>query len=263
MQEILNKLSADTKSMIALVIVFMAIISLAAVFVIALWRYYKSMQQKQEELFKATLQAQEKERGRIAEDLHDDIGPRLSALKLSVDMLRNDFTAEERNSIIDDTTEILDYVIKDIRVIVRNLAGKYIGEKGVYIQLHEFKKQIENAAAVQINLSIDCLKEPMDNDFAVNLYRIIQEMINNSIKHSGCTHIEINCTNDNQLLSLVYKENGKGFSEEAVNKGLGLNNITTRVKLYKGNCELITAIGAGTEYRINFDRANMLPKNIS
>jgi len=89
------------------------------------------MQQKQEELFKATLQAQEKERGRIAEDLHDDIGPRLSALKLSVDMLRNDFTAEERNSIIDDTTEILDYVIKDIRVIVRNLAGKYIGVSGV------------------------------------------------------------------------------------------------------------------------------------
>ncbi|MEO8146075.1 MAG: ATP-binding protein [Bacteroidia bacterium] len=259
MQEIADKLDGDSKSLIALLIVFMAITMVAGVFVLALWRYYKSMRQKQEELFKATLQAQEKERGRIAEDLHDDIGPRLSALKLSVDMLRHDFTSEERNTIIDETTEILDYVIKDIRIIVRNLAARYIGEKGIYQQLNEFRKQIENAASVKIEMEIEILKNPLDNDFAVNLYRIIQELINNSIKHSGCTRIDIICETGENNLNLIYKDNGKGFSEESVSKGLGLDNITTRVKLYKGHCELVTAQNEGTRYNISFDLKSITP----
>lgn len=259
MQEITDKLDGDSKSLIALLIVFLAITMLAGVFVLAMWRYYKSMRLKQEELFKASLQAQEIERGRIAEDLHDDIGPRLSALKLSVDMLRHDFTKEERNTIIDDTTEILDYVIKDIRVIVRNLAGKYIGEKGVFVQLNEFRKQIENASSVKIEMDIECLNNPIDNDFAVNLYRIIQELINNSIKHSGCTHIDIQCQKSNGNLNLIYKDNGKGFNQDVIIKGLGLNNIITRVKLYKGQYHLETALGQGTTYAINFSEGNIIP----
>lgn len=250
----------DGKSMLALIIVFLSIIMLAIVFLMAMWRYYKSMKRKQEELFKATLQAQEKERGRIAEDLHDDIGPRLSALKLSVDLLRNEYTSDERNIMIDETTEILDYVIKDIRIIVRNLAAKYISEKGIYQQLLEFRKQIENASSISIDMEIESFKQNLDDNFAVNLYRIIQELINNSIKHAQCTRIDLLAENSSNFLSIIYKDNGKGFNESTISKGLGLNNILTRIKLYKGECQVTSTPGQGTRYSIKFDLKNIIPE---
>jgi signal transduction histidine kinase len=258
LQEILNKLDTDDKSLLALLIVFITIVMLAVVFLIAMFRYYKSMRDKQEELFKASLKAQEEERGRIAEDLHDDIGPRLSALKLSIDLMRNDFEVTDRIKMIDETTEILDFVIKDIRVIVRNLAAKYISEKGIYLQLHEFKKQIEKGGTFKIDLEIECFKEHLDPDFAINLYRVIQELINNSVKHSQSSRIDIIAERTPNNLSLIYKDNGIGFNEAMVNKGLGLNNIITRIKLYKGQCVINSKPDKGTCYTINFDMKNII-----
>lgn len=81
------------------------------------------------DLLKETYRAQEEERSRIAEDLHDDIGPRLSAMKLAIDLLKNDLPPEDIKDIADESSKMIDKVIKDIRVIVRNLASKYITEK--------------------------------------------------------------------------------------------------------------------------------------
>jgi len=252
LQEILLKLDSDSRSLLALLIVFITIIIIAAIFLFAMWRYYKSIRRKQEDLFKATRQAQEQERGRIAEDLHDDIGPRLSALKLSIDLMHNDFSTEDRNQLIAETNEMLDNVITDIRIIVRNLAAKYISEKGIYLQLHEFKKQIEKGSPIKIDLEIESFKEIQDPDFAINLYRIIQELINNTIKHAACTRIDIIAHKQAGLLRVLYKDNGKGFDEMRVNKGLGLNNVLTRVRLYKGVCEVVSKPGQGTCYSIDF-----------
>lgn len=263
MQEILNKLDTDDKSLLALLIVFITIVMLAVVFLIAMFRYYKSMRDKQEELFKASLKAQEEERGRIAEDLHDDIGPRLSALKLSIDLMRNDFEKAERIQMIDETTEILDFVIKDIRVIVRNLAAKYISDKGIYLQLHEFKKQIEKGGAFTIDMEIACFKDYLDPDFAINLYRIIQELINNSVKHSKSNRIDIIAERTTNNLSVIYKDNGIGFDETKINKGLGLTNILTRIKLYKGQCVVSSKPDKGTCYTINFDLKNSITTKVT
>lgn len=253
MEEIINKLDINDKSMLALLIVFVTVVMLAVIFLVAMFRYYKSMRDKQEELFKASLKAQEEERGRIAEDLHDDIGPRLSALKLSIDLMRHDFEKHERIQLIDETTEILDFVIKDIRVIVRNLAAKYISEKGIYLQLHEFKKQIEKSGSIKIDMEIESFKQQLDPDFAINLYRIIQELINNSVKHAQSSRIDIISERTADKLCVIYKDNGIGFSQHTVNKGLGLSNIFTRIKLYKGQCILNTEPDRGTCYTINFD----------
>jgi signal transduction histidine kinase len=236
---------------------------LAVVFLIAMFRYYKSMRDKQEELFKASLKAQEEERGRIAEDLHDDIGPRLSALKLSIDLMRNDFEKSERIQMIDETTEMLDFVIKDIRVIVRNLAAKYISEKGIYLQLIEFKKQIEKGGVFKIDMEIDCFKEYLDPDFAINLYRIIQELINNSVKHAKSNRIDIIAERTVSNLSIIYKDNGVGFEESKITKGLGLSNILTRIKLYKGQCVVNSKPDKGTCYTINFDLKNINTTKVS
>lgn len=263
MQEIFQKLDSDSKSLIALLIVFVTIIIMAVFFLVAMWRYYKSVRRKQDELFKATLQAQEQERGRIAEDLHDDIGPRLSALKLSIDLMHNDFSVEDRSQLIAETNEMLDNVIKDIRIIVRNLAAKYISEKGIYQQLNEFKKQVEKSGKHKIDLEIECFKELLDADFAINLYRVIQELINNSIKHAACNRIDIIANLHTNQLKVIYKDNGKGFDELRVNKGLGLNNVITRVKLYKGTCEVHSKIGEGTCYNIAFQIAHNQPTIIT
>ena len=223
-----------------LVIVVMAAI-LITLFVVVLMGNSKL----KSDLLKETYRAQEEERSRIAEDLHDDIGPRLSAMKLAIDLLKNDLPPEDIKDIADESSKMIDKVIKDIRVIVRNLASKYITEKGIYHQLHELINFLHAHHSIKFEFDAEVLKDRYDQGFELSLYRMIQEMINNSIKYSGCTDVKIHVHN--------YNDNGKGFDEDKIDKGLGLASIKSRIKNFNGSYEFRTAPGKGVRYYLVFD----------
>ncbi|MBL0053247.1 MAG: sensor histidine kinase [Bacteroidetes bacterium] len=231
-----------------LVIVVMAAI-LITLFVVVLMGNSKL----KSDLLKETYRAQEEERSRIAEDLHDDIGPRLSAMKLAIDLLKNDLPPEDIKDIADESSKMIDKVIKDIRVIVRNLASKYITEKGIYHQLHELINFLHAHHSIKFEFDAEVLKDRYDQGFELSLYRMIQEMINNSIKYSGCTDVKINVHIKGDRMFVNYNDNGKGFDEDKIDKGLGLASIKWRIKNFNGSYEFRTAPGKGVRYYLVFD----------
>lgn len=253
---------ADDDFIYLIVVASLALTFVAILFTLVVLRYSRLKSRRQEELLKASYVAQEAERNRIAEDMHDDIGPRLSALKFSVEALDSDIKAAERNQIAAETSESLNYVITQIRNIVRNLSSKYIAEKGINRQLHEMKRMFEQNGNITVDLDIDELKSSdyLNKDFEVNLFRVLQELTNNSIKYAHCSRIRIAASKTGRQLKVTYNDNGNGFDPSKVNKGLGLNNIDARIKLYKGNYNLTTAPGMGVKYEVFFD-AILLPES--
>lgn len=243
----------DYQTLMPFLIVAVTVAVVSVLFIFVLIQYNKGMMRKQQEILKASFQAQEQERTRIAEELHDDIGPRLSALKLSMEVMKQDVNETERMEIIQSTNNNLDVVIKDLRSIVRNLSSKYAYEKGLYPHLIEMKKQFEQSGQFKIELQIEDLKNIFGREFEVNLLRVLQELTNNSVKHSGCSIIKISAKRSGNQLSILYSDNGQGFDTSKTNYGLGLNNIETRIKMFFGTYSLQTLPGKGVKYLIKFD----------
>ncbi|MEO8146072.1 MAG: histidine kinase [Bacteroidia bacterium] len=252
----------DNDFIFLIIVTSVALTFVAVLFTAIVIRYSKLRARRQEELLKATYVAQEMERNRIAEDMHDDIGPRLSALKFSVEALNSELDSDNRNDIATETNDSLDHVIRQIRGIVRNLSSKYIAEKGIIHQLHEVKKQFEQNGRIKIELNLDDLngKYDLDKDFEVNLFRVLQELTNNSVKYSEGNRINIDVVKTGDLFKINYADNGKGFDSDNVNKGLGLNSIDARIRLYKGLYQVITSPDKGVRYEMVFNADNILEK---
>ena len=205
-------------------------------------------------VLKKIIETQEQERDRIARDLHDGIGQNLAGIKMHFSSLKSNY-ANNKN-IADDLIkipEMLQDAINDLRRICFNTLPLVLQEHGLI-------KAVEALQANMSNLDI-AIKFSHGKNFPIliksleiSIFRIIQEFINNSIKHSNATiiNIEIAIKKDNIILNL--KDNGVGFNIKDVEifKGYGLKNIKNRIASFKGNLIINSVINKGTEYDIVF-----------
>jgi signal transduction histidine kinase len=238
----------------AIAIIAIIIFILAGFVVLFVYNYFKLRADKEKEIQRAIYEAQEEERTRIAEELHDDIGGKLSALKLQNELIRKERASENIINYVDENAKFINNIVTDIRAIVRNQASQYIIDNGILHELKQLKNQYAAAYGVQIILQINLEKIEFKKDFEVNLYRIFQELIHNSVKHAICTEIKIELMLIRQDLKIFYSDNGKGFKkpEYQFSEGMGLKNIDTRIKLFNGKCDFHSVPGKETSYTINF-----------
>ena len=215
----------------------------------------KLQDEKQLQLLKAIFETQEGERGRLAEDLHDSVGQVLSAIKLNLHRLEKnqgkeneDF--ESRNAILEKTRQLLDDCLVEIRNIIRNILPPVLTDFGL-------PEALENLAVkVQQNTGIEVKFYPVKNlyryekETEVMMYRIVQELFNNAIKHSHASKIELNLARQNGNLVLTYVDNGLGFDRSKVKEGLGLKNIESRIQLMKGSFEMDLDRKSGTAIKL-------------
>lgn len=231
----------------------------------------------QAELMRSMLETQENERRRIAKDLHDDIGAVLSAAKLNLDLLgrRASRQAVEPDQ-LKEVGQVVSGAIGDLRRISHDLMPPALEADGLVVALQVFFNKIEQATGINCEFSLLERKLTIDRDEPLSLgskgslssegldlgipggqslsiYRMVQEMTNNSLKHAACQHIRCQLSPNPGGLEIVYGDDGKGFDTvlaKQARASLGLKSLESRVGALNGSLGMESQPGAGMEVRI-------------
>jgi len=203
--------------------------------------------EQQEELLRNILSAQEKERKRIARDLHDEVGAMLSVVKLNVSRIAKITVPDNSKILANETKTYLDEVITQVRGISRALLPPSLEKLGLYFALEELANWINKSGQIQVTSWKSGEQVRFNNKKELAIFRIIQELINNAIKHAEATGISINTRFSDGRISVLVADNGKGFNvEEKMNAGLGLKNLESRTQMLEAKFKLKSAPGKGT-----------------
>ncbi len=214
--------------------------------------------QVERRILNKVVETEENERKRIAKDLHDGLGPLLSSIKLYVNELQSpDTDNTEKIEMLKYTNELINDAVSSTRTIANNLMPGIISDYGLVKALHSFCNKLNIAKSMNISFDAGDDLRRYDSTVEITLYRVLMELINNSIKHASAKNIKITFSEDNRVLNILFKDDGKGFNISRTLKdpkiGMGLNNIINRVKSIHGTCEFISDEGAGTTVKIKIN----------
>jgi two-component system, NarL family, sensor kinase len=201
----------------------------------------------------AMLKGQEEERSRIAKDLHDGLGGMLSGTKLSfITMKENLVLTPENAALFDKSINMLDNSIGDLRKVAHNLMPEALVKFGLNEAVRDFCDSVSGSSELVVIYQQLGEQRKLNSTAEVFTYRIIQELINNAIKHAGAKKIFVQLTTAPDKLSITVEDDGKGFSmnDAANSKGAGLSNIKYRVQYLNGTIDIVTAPGNGTSVNI-------------
>lgn len=198
---------------------------------------------------KSVLNAEENERKRISGELHDGLGQMFSAVKMNLSALTEDvdFKSTHSREMFDKTLKLVDESCKEIRSISHQMAPNVLLKSGLTTAVRDFINKID-ARKLKINLETFGLQQRLDQNTETVLYRVIQETVNNVIKHSGANALDIQLTKDEEGINVMIEDNGKGFDTANLEKfeGIGLKNIRSRVEYLKGMVDFSSNLGSGT-----------------
>ncbi|WP_320814318.1 sensor histidine kinase [Flavobacterium sp.] len=211
--------------------------------------------QFQNEILERAILVQEEERKRIAQDLHDDISSKLIAISLNLHLLKSDKTKEEdKIEIINSISEINKKTIDTSRKIAHNLFPPVLEKFGLKAALDELINDYNKTKEVHITIYTEVLFKDFGTNLQLQIFRIIQELINNSIKHGKASKIELNFKTNNTINTCIYSDNGVGFNCKELNKtkGLGFSNVENRIQNIKGDYSINSEIGKGFQIKFTF-----------
>lgn len=194
----------------------------------------------------AVLHTEEKFRSRYSRELHDGMGPLLSSAKMSMSVLSKRVEKEEDRELIASTSVVIDEAIRSLREISNNLSPQVLNDFGLVRGISNFINKSPQLSTIEVQFDTNLRKERFDSNIEVILYRVTCELINNSLKHSGCTRIELNLQHVYDRIYLTYKDNGCGFDTRAVNGcGMGMSNLTSRIHSLGGIIDITSQPNAG------------------
>ena len=203
--------------------------------------------EKQNQLLakKSLILGQEKERKRLSKELHDGLGPLLTSLKLNIQ--RTDVAPHVKTKL----NQVIDQTIHEIRRMTYDLMPPALEDFGVGKAMSNFVNLISKSSGIPIIFEDDTLSgnSKIGADVDICLFRICQELINNSLKHANCSKIAITLTEFEDKVSLFYFDDGQGFNIQEVKKGSGLRNIKERVAVFDGYVE-VNSSQEGTQVEV-------------
>jgi len=207
------------------------------------------MLKQQDTLTKAIVDAEENERKRIASDLHDGVGQLFSAVKMNLSGLfdRISIAREEDRFLAENTLALVDESCKEVRTISHQMMPNMLLRSGIASDLKSFIEKIDSDT-LKVTLEATGFKNKLESNVETMLYRIIQESINNVIKHAKATRLDLVLTRNGRGITAKIADNGIGFdvNERENFDGIGLKNIATRIEYLKGSIKYISEPGTGT-----------------
>jgi PAS domain S-box-containing protein len=218
--------------------------------IISIARETTERKQMERNILSAVIKAEERERGRISRDIHDGLGPLLSTIKLYVNELESgDLETAEKTEMLKQTNELINEAITSTRAISNNLSPHLIMDFGLVKAVESFCKKVNLAQKIQIQFENSLENRRFDQTIEIVLYRVITELINNTLKHASASKIEIDLVVIEEVLQLTYLDDGVGFDKEKVMKGesegMGMKNIVSRLQSINGNYRIHSRPGAG------------------
>ena len=206
-------------------------------------------------ILNAVIRTEEKERQRFSKELHDGLGPLLSSAKMSVSALDRMNNDPKQKELIQNTYLVIDEAVRSLRELSNNMNPNILTNFGLARAVTNFINKLAAFSKVQVNFSNNLQDRRFDADVEVILYRVVCEILNNSLKHASAGHINL-CIllTGNDRISIIFEDDGVGFiPEEVLNKpdgGMGMSNIFSRITSLKGEVEIDSAPGKGTRIQI-------------
>ncbi len=208
--------------------------------------------QIENKILDAIIMTEEKEREKFAKNLHDDLGPLLSSIKMYVNSILNTNSVEKQTFIVEQLNEITKEAIQSTKEISNDLSPHILKNYGLLAAIESFSRKIEDH--VQIKFESNLTDDRFSEEIETSLYRIIKELINNTIKHANASLIKVKLIKESKKINLVFKDNGIGFDpgiiESKVLTGMGLSNIISRIRSLKGNYTLTSETNKGIEFKL-------------
>ncbi|MFD0749936.1 tetratricopeptide repeat protein [Mucilaginibacter calamicampi] len=259
-QATIDKLAINKQRMAILVIASLFILS--GIFAFLLYNRNKLKQKarlqeqlliQQDQLTKAVIEAEEHERKRIGSDLHDGIGQLFSTVKLNLNGLfgRIKIDQEADQFLIEKTLALVDESCKEIRHISHQMMPNMLLKSGIASDVKSFIEKIDSEA-LKVTFEAVGFKNKLEDNVEIVLYRVIQESVNNVIKHAKATELDIKLVRSANEIVATVKDNGIGFDVTTKDEvaGIGLKNIATRIEYLKGTVTYVSAPGQGTAVNI-------------
>ena len=256
----------DAEIVSAVIYTFVAFVLMATVLVVFFYFSRKKILKQQiekkdleisyqKELLQAVIVTQEEERKRIAQDLHDGISSKLSVISLHTHMLKvSNLTENERSEIATNIINFTKRAIDDSRRLAHDLLPPVLDKFGLDAGIRELCLEFQSSKAVNVHYENLLVFDPHDVQNHLHLFRILQELMNNSVRHGKASHIHIHFFRQENQTVCKYSDDGVGFdlNEQKHKKGLGMKNIESRVAMLKGKLEIDSAVNKGILVLITF-----------
>ena len=207
--------------------------------------YLSIINTHQQKLIQSEIETLERERNRIARELHDGVGTNLTAIKLMVSQLLQNHRDPQAGEI----EEQFQIALRELKDIIYGLTPPSLGRYGLFTALQNYVSKLNKSLTPDISLQVFG-HEIKNYEFNIMVFRIVQELISNSIKHSSAKHITIHINSFDDMLNIMYEDDGIGFSKDTFRGGLGLDNIESRIHSMNGSVKFESG-NHGVSYTID------------
>jgi len=198
------------------------------------------------------LEGQEIERERISKDLHDSLGGLLSTIKLQFDSVKAKVDTVNNLKEYRSANKMLDTAVEEVRSISQNLQPGSLMKLGLIPALKDMFNRFDEDIYPEIDFQVYDIPEKLPNMIALSIYRVIQELLHNTIKHAEANEVLIQINKENDELVIQFEDDGKGFDiDNLKRKGMGLENIRSRINYLKGQINFDSKLGEGTSVLIH------------
>lgn len=254
-------LKAPSAFIIVFIVVSVILILAMAIFILMIIYRYQQRQNiyfkgietlktsHENTLLQSQLEMQEHTFQTISREIHDNIGQKLTLAKLYLNTLNFADTAKVRLQ-INDSVDIIGETISELSDLSRSMSSEIIVNNGLIKALEFETAQLAKSGMYTINFSVTGNPVFVDTNTALVVFRMVQEALNNIIKHAAAFVIDINLHYTNNLLTVQIHDNGRGFNIAETRHGTGLQNIKKRATLLKGNITISSSAGEGTKIKI-------------
>lgn len=198
----------------------------------------------------ALMEGQEQERKRIARDLHDRLGSKLATVRLHINGMESTVANSESEPQFIQSTKLLDEACQEVREIAHNMASGVLTHFGLVAAIREMANTLDSSGQIKVAVhEFEMEGYRMPSSMEIGIYRVIQELISNILKHARATEVNVHLTRFDHGLNLMVEDNGVGFdllTQQSDQSGMGLQNMKSRLSKMGGTFEIDSAIGRGT-----------------
>jgi len=200
------------------------------------------------------ISGQEAERGRIARDLHDGLGGLFSTVKMYFSSLGHRQPEITDDDLYKKSVELIESAGNEVRKIAHNLMPEVLLKFGLISAVEELCKQINKGGVIKVSFQSYNMEERLASSTEIMLYRILQELLNNILKHAEATYVIVQFNRHEEKLNVIVEDNGRGFNAKSTSKGnsIGLETIKTRVNYLRGELNIDSKPGVGTTVMMEF-----------
>ena len=212
------------------------------------------LKEQEAKSYAAMLEGQNTERERIAQDLHDRLGGTLAAVKVHFNLMdkKIEEIKSENRELFDKVNTMLSDAVQDVRRISHDLASSRLSKLGLKGALEDLAQILNKAKKMEVDFFMDDAIPGLEKKKEQEVYAILQELVSNTLKHANATSVEMQLNRQDDMLNILYEDNGVGFEmKDAEKKGLGLTGLSNRVHRLEGTINFDSVVGRGTIVIIN------------